>query len=747
MKLNPTSTTALKIADITPQTVLTLDPTNDDFQPDQALEFSIGETQNLYIVLTDLNEDIDIYLSQQIGQNKDGLKIVFPYANSTEYGLKDDGVFAQLPEGTYYVVIRSNRKNSLRQPFSLQNTEGTLIFNSEIFTGEQALLPNDPLLSRQWYLFNTGFYALNNNFKIKEAFGINNVNGILPNADIFAPEAWKIKHNASDIVVAVIDGGIDISHPDLKGNIWRNPKEIAGNFSDDDGNKKDDDISGWNFSNNSNDPSPSNPKAAHGTHVAGTIGAVGNNGLGITGISWDVQLMPLSIEDPDNPSLVLNPTDALNYAISNGADIANMSFGQSMKINPAEAMPYMTAKGKLIKGTPAELTSIMASSINTFKKANAADMLMVIAAGNEGSRTSSLIKFEQAGSIDSTFNANTFFSYFFDNAITVSSSDGMKQLSPYTNTGITVDLSAPGGNTTSGSEYGILSTMPLGRTELEYQELKQKAADLGHDVDDVDSWPRELQNEWQSISTNYLQEGDADYGYMQGTSMAAPVVSGAAALVKAVNPSFSAGDIRQILMKSAIRNPRLKGLAGQNGLQLDLDNALQLAQEWKGKKSFYDLDQGSNKDDRLSATPSNTWIEGLGGDDVIRGNKGDDLLKGGKGDDLLLPGEGLDKIIGGPGQDIIRYFHEDESPIARPDQINLKKNDQLDLSALDGNPKKPGSQKLKLTKESDFTGRTGELLARRNGIFADLDGDAFADFGVLFQQQLDFDITKQHLIL
>ena len=266
MKLNPTSTTALKIADITPQTVLTLDPTNDDFQPDQALEFSIGETQNLYIVLTDLNEDIDIYLSQQIGQNKDGLKIVFPYANSTEYGLKDDGVFAQLPEGTYYVVIRSNRKNSLRQPFSLQNTEGTLIFNSEIFTGEQALLPNDPLLSRQWYLFNTGFYALNNNFKTKEAFGINNVNGILPNADIFAPEAWKIKHNASDIVVAVIDGGIDISHPDLK-NIWRNPKEIAGNFSDDDETKKTMTYQAG-YSNNSNDPSPSNPKAAHGTHVA-----------------------------------------------------------------------------------------------------------------------------------------------------------------------------------------------------------------------------------------------------------------------------------------------------------------------------------------------------------------------------------------------------------------------------------------------------------------------------------------------
>ena len=673
VKLNPTSIIELNIAEITPQTVFTIDPRSEDLQRDEALEFSIKETQNLFIALTDLSEDIDIYPSQPVDQYEDGTKIVFPYANSTKYGPQDEIIFSQLDPGTYYLTIRSNRKDGLDQPFSLQNAQGRLIFNSKVFTEELALLPNDPLLSRQWYLFNKGFHALNNDLTSEEEFAKKNTNGILPNADIRAPEAWKIKHNASDIVVAVIDGGIDISHPDLKGNIWRNPKEIAGNFSDDDANKKDDDISGWNFSNNSNDPSPSNPKAAHGTHVAGTIGAVGNNGLGISGISWDVQLMPLSIEHPDNPSLVLDPTDALNYAISNGADIANMSFGRSMKINPAEAMTYMTAKGKLIKGTPAELTSIMASPINTFKKANVADMLMVIAAGNEGSRTSSLIKFEQAGSIDSTFNANTFFSYFYDNAITVSSSDGINQLSPYTNTGITVDLSAPGGNKISGSEYGILSTMPLGRTELEYQELKRKAADLGHDVDDTSSWPLELQNEWQSTSTNYLQEGDADYGYMQGTSMAAPVVSGAAALIKAVNPSFSASDIRQILMKSAIQNPRLKGLAGQNGLQLNLDKALQLAQVWQGKKSFYDLDQGSNKDDRLSATSSNTWLEGLGGDDVIQGNKGNDLLKGGKGDDLLLPGEGLDKIIGGPGHDIIRYFHEDESPIARPDQINLKK--------------------------------------------------------------------------
>ena len=116
---------------------------------------------------------------------------------------------------------------------------------------------------------------------------------------------------------------------------------------------------------------------------------------------------------------------------------------------------------------------------------------------------------------------------------------------------------------------------------------------------------------------------------------------------------------------------------------------------------------------------------------------------------MLIPGEGLDEIIGGHGRDIIRYFHRDESPIARPDRIKMAINDRIDLSALDGKPQtaKPGVQKLKLIENNEFSGKPGELMARRNGIFVDLNGDAFADFGILFSKQLDFDLTSDHFIL
>ena len=132
-----------------------------------------------------------------------------------------------------------------------------------------------------------------------------------------------------------------------------------------------------------------------------------------------------------------------------------------------------------------------------------------------------------------------------------------------------------------------------------------------------------------------------------------------------------------------------------------------------------------------------------------RGNNGDDHLEGGRGDDVFIPGEGLDKIIGGHGRDVIRYFHRDESPIARPDRIKMAISDRIDLSALDGKRQtaKPGVQKLKLIENNEFSGESGELMARRNGIFVDLNGDAFADFGILFSKQLDFDLTSDHFIL
>lgn len=141
------------------------------------------------------------------------------------------------------------------------------------FTTER-LEPNDPYYPQMWDMNNTG------------------QSGGVEDADIDAPEAWDISTGGSttlgdDIVVAVVDGGVAINHSDLIDNLWINENEIPGNGIDDDSNGYVDDINGWNaYSNNGNIPSNN-----HGTHVAGTVGAKGDNGSDVTGVNWDVKIM------------------------------------------------------------------------------------------------------------------------------------------------------------------------------------------------------------------------------------------------------------------------------------------------------------------------------------------------------------------------------------------------------------------------------------------------------------------------
>lgn len=135
-----------------------------------------------------------------------------------------------------------------------------------------------------------------------------------------AEPAWDLSTGSSGVVVAVIGTGVDIDHLDLAANIWINPGEIPGNSIDDDGNGYIDDIKGWNFYNNSNDPRPSG--SSHETMVAGIIAAVGNNGLGICGVTWNSKIMPLRVEYTSE-----DVAAAVDYARANGAHVINMSFG------------------------------------------------------------------------------------------------------------------------------------------------------------------------------------------------------------------------------------------------------------------------------------------------------------------------------------------------------------------------------------------------------------------------------------
>jgi serine protease len=249
-----------------------------------------------------------------------------------------------------------------------------------------AAVPNDPMFSSQWAL-------------------ANNQTG----ADIRALAAWDINTNASNITVAVIDTGIDYKHSDLAANMWRNSREIPNNGLDDDGNGYIDDVFGYDFANNDSDPMDDH---GHGTHVAGIIGAVANNGRGIAGVAWNVRLMAVKFLSSNGTGTVADAVRAIDYAVQMGARIINASWGG------------------------AGYSSILAQAIN---RAENAGVLFVTAAGNNGTNN------DQTPTYPASF-PNT-------NILAVAASDRNDNLATFSNFGpSTVHLAAPG--------VGILSTLP-----------------------------------------------------------------------------------------------------------------------------------------------------------------------------------------------------------------------------------------------------------------------------------------------
>ncbi|MDD4271945.1 MAG: S8 family serine peptidase [Patescibacteria group bacterium] len=170
------------------------------------------------------------------------------------------------------------------------------------YTYQASVLPSDTYFNNQWYLQ-----------KIK------------------AVEAWSNIRESRDVVIAVLDSGVQINHPDLQGNIWRNKKEIA-NKIDDDKNGFIDDTSGWDFVNNVPDPAPkfkpgfTEDGILHGTIIAGIAAASGDNAAGIAGVTWKAKIMPLKILDDKGEGSASKVIKAIDYAIANGANIINLSF-------------------------------------------------------------------------------------------------------------------------------------------------------------------------------------------------------------------------------------------------------------------------------------------------------------------------------------------------------------------------------------------------------------------------------------
>lgn len=261
--------------------------------------------------------------------------------------------------------------------------EKNIIFHAEI-------IPNDTHFNKLWGLHNTG-----------QAEGT-------VDADIDAPEAWNIFTGSSDIVVAVIDTGVDYNHEDLAANIWINWVEYNGTPGvDDDNNGYIDDFRGWDFVNNDNDPMDDNwyLQMYHGTHVSGTIGANGNNGKGVTGVNWNVKIMALKSLDAYGGGTAANAVSAIDYSTDNGAHLSNNSWGGD---NFSQSIYY----------------AIM--------RAMNAGKLFIAAAGNDGLDT------------DQTFHYPS--CYPHDNIISVAATSNKDKLSIRSNYGArTVDLGAPGG--------------------------------------------------------------------------------------------------------------------------------------------------------------------------------------------------------------------------------------------------------------------------------------------------------------
>jgi subtilisin family serine protease len=158
--------------------------------------------------------------------------------------------------------------------------------------------------------------ATPNDLRFSELWGMHQASDV----DIDAPEAWNVTTGSAGVTVAVVDSGVAYAHPDLAPNMWTNDDPPDG--ADNDGNGKVDDTVGWDFFENDNTPLDAN---GHGTHVAGTIGAQGNNAVGVTGVNWEVSLMALRTGDRVTTTSWI--VDALGYACANGARVVSGSFG------------------------------------------------------------------------------------------------------------------------------------------------------------------------------------------------------------------------------------------------------------------------------------------------------------------------------------------------------------------------------------------------------------------------------------
>ena len=299
-----------------------------------------------------------------------------------------------------------NKDLDIKKAISLLENSGLVEYAEPNYIQYARVTPNDPRFPEMWGLNNTG------------------QTGGVPDADIDAPEAWDLRTDASNVVIEVIDTGTDYTHPDLSANMWRNPGEIPNNGIDDEGNGLIDDVYGVDARDNDTNPMDDND---HGTHTAGTIGAVGNNAIGVTGVAWNAQIMALRfLGGIFGSGTTEDAIRCLDYALMMKQDFAI----------PLAATSNSWGGGGFSQALKDAIAAHGANNI-----------LFVASAGNDARNTDSTPSYPA--------------SYDEPNIISVASTTHTEDLSSFSNFGTTtVDLGAPGSDilsTTRNNTYSVFS--------------------------------------------------------------------------------------------------------------------------------------------------------------------------------------------------------------------------------------------------------------------------------------------------
>lgn len=296
-----------------------------------AFHFTLESAASVELVLSGLNQDADLALFDAAGR---------PIAVSANYGRANESLAANLAAGEYYVSVNSATFSSVRYQLSLTgnlvpSTPGT---QPEGSGDASPSVPNNtsPSIGSPGAgsgnvapLADVAFFGSSRDWSLNQ---------------LGAPEAWAAGYAGQGVTVAVVDSGVDLTHPELVHSIFVNPGEIPGNGLDDDQNGFVDDVHGYDFVSNDSNPSDGN---GHGTHVAGTIAAA-NNGLGATGVAPQAKILPIRVLDNRGSGNSNSVAAGIRYAARMGADIINLSLGGSYSSAIEAAIDYAHSLGSLV---------------------------------------------------------------------------------------------------------------------------------------------------------------------------------------------------------------------------------------------------------------------------------------------------------------------------------------------------------------------------------------------------------------